>query len=34
VGLLTLAVSAHLLQIPEFDEARRLVLSRAKRVTG
>ncbi len=34
VGLLILAVSAHVLQIPEFDEARRLVLSRVKRVTG
>ena len=34
VGLLTLAVSAHILRIPEFGEARNLVWSRVKRVVG
>jgi putative peptidoglycan lipid II flippase len=34
VGLLTLALSAHFLQIPEFGEARSLVWSRLKRVVG
>jgi putative peptidoglycan lipid II flippase len=34
VGLLTLVVAAHVLQIPEFDEARGLVLSRFKRMAG
>jgi putative peptidoglycan lipid II flippase len=33
-GLLTLAVSAHFLQIQEFGEARSLVWSRVKRMTG
>jgi putative peptidoglycan lipid II flippase len=34
VGLLTLALAAHVLRIPEFDEARSLVLSRVKRMAG
>ena len=33
-GLLTLAAAAHLLRIPEFGEARGLVWSRMKRMTG
>ncbi|MGH9386177.1 MAG: murein biosynthesis integral membrane protein MurJ [Vicinamibacterales bacterium] len=34
VGLLTLAVSAHVLRVPEFGEARGFVWSRVKRMAG
>jgi peptidoglycan biosynthesis protein MviN/MurJ (putative lipid II flippase) len=33
-GLLTLAAAAHVLRIPEFGEARGMVWSRMKRMTG
>jgi putative peptidoglycan lipid II flippase len=33
-GLLTLAAAAHVLRIPEFDEARGMMWSRMKRITG
>jgi putative peptidoglycan lipid II flippase len=34
IGLLALSLSAHVLRIPEFDEARGLVWSRIKRIAG